>query len=109
MTEASLRCSAFGAAVNVAAVAADLIHAPFTLLLIFEQIKTGWGYGTDVEMFALYPWMIEFLALPILPAEIVFLILSIFLRPKRSVLLLSAILTGLLISQYVILNLFLFY
>lgn len=109
MTESSLKCSAFGAAINVVTVIANLVHLPFTLLLVFEQIKTGWGYGTDIEMFALYPWLIEFLSLPVLIAGIVFLILSIFIRPKRSVLILGAISTGLLIAQYVILNLFLFF
>lgn len=96
----------FGIIVTALSVVANAVHLPWLIWLSVEQIQTGWGFGTWMELAVLWPWMIEFILSPILIAGIAFLIFAIFRRPKKGVLISSAVLTGLLFLQFFLLNLF---
>lgn len=96
----------FGIIVTALSVVANTVHLPWLIWLSVEQIQTGWGFGTWMELAILWPWMIEFILSPILIAGVAFLIVSVFRRPKRGLLISSAVLTGLLFLQFFLLNLF---
>lgn len=70
--------SVFGIVMIVALAWINLLHLPWSIWLVLEQINTGWGGGTDIEMLALAPWTVELLSIPFLLAEIVFLLLFAF-------------------------------
>ena len=84
-----------------------IIHQ-LTRDLTVEQIKTGWGYGTDMEMLALLPWMTELLSAPVLLAGVVYGILSIFFRHEKRLMVTNALLFALAAAQIGLTNLFLF-
>ena len=54
----------FGIVSLVLAVWGNLGHLLFTVWVSAEQLKTGWGYGTDMEMAVLMPWLVEVLCIP---------------------------------------------
>ena len=73
-----------------------------------EQIKTGWGYGTNLELGVLWPWLIELLCLPVVITEIVYFIINTFKRSSTKVTIANMGLFSLLIAQYFLTNLFIF-
>ena len=87
----------------------NAVHLLWTFWLIDEQIKTGWGYGTNIELGVLYPWITEILCAPILIAGIVYLILAISRKPRKALLIPNIILFVLLVMQYALTNLFIWY
>lgn len=84
-------------------------HLLWTFWLIDEQIETGWGFGTKIELGVLYPWITEILCAPILIAGIIYLIVAVFKRPRKKLLIANIILTMLLVMQYALTNLFIWY
>lgn len=57
----------------------NLSHIVFTISVVMEEIETGWGRPTSLEMAVLFPWMLEiFLGVP----SIILAILSFSLLPK---------------------------
>ena len=98
----------FGTVTAVMLSFANLIHLPFTFWLVSEQIKTGFGFGTKVEMGALLIWIAEIVAAPALIAGGIFLILHIRRRATRPIGVLNIILFFLALAQYALTNLFLF-
>ena len=67
--------SVFGIVMIVALAWSNLLHLPWSIWLVWEQIETGLGAGTGMEMLALALLTVELLSLPALLAETVFLVL----------------------------------
>lgn len=86
----------------------NLLCLLWTVLLSIEQVKTGWGYGTNFEIGVLFPWIIEAVSFLAAAAAIVFLILACTskIKPKKSYMITNAILLGVWILQAVITNIF---
>ena len=99
----------FGVFTSLALVATNLLHVIWTWWLCAEQIETGWGYSTNMEMAVLYPWMCEVLSLPVILAGITFFVLSIWKRSEKCILITTAILFALYLAQIFITNLFIFF
>lgn len=101
--------TAIGALAFIGFAIGNLTHLIFTIMTIYEQIQNGWGYGTDLELFVLYPWAIE--ALIFLPSIAAY-ILYILIFPKKTflkwLLVFDTLLFGATIIQIVITNLFIF-
>lgn len=95
-----------GIIVTTLSTLANLLHLPWFIQILAEQVRTGWGGGTNIELAVLYPWMIEFLSIPVLIGGIALFIVSFFRRPKLGLLISSTALTLLLALQFVLLNLF---
>ena len=81
----------------------------WTLWLTIEQLATGWGFPTYLEMGVLWPWIFETLSLPFIILCLVFLILSIFKKPKKWIVVTNAILFILAVLQIGLTNLFIWY
>lgn len=60
----------------------NLLHYPWFAWLLSEQIKTGWGYGTDIEMAFLFPFFLQIFFF--FPTAIVALGLIVFRIIKRN-------------------------
>ena len=101
--------SIFGIFVIVALTLCNLAHLLWTIWLCAEQLQTGWGGGTGLELGVLYPWLTELLCLPGLLGSAVFFILSIFRRPQRKLITATGILFSLLLLQFGLTNLFIWY
>jgi len=87
----------------------NLLHLLWTVWLTAEQLQTGWGFGTGMELVVLYPWLTELICLPGMITGAVFLILSIFKPSKKGILSATLCLFIAAIIQYVLTNLFIFY
>ncbi len=87
----------------------NLAHLLWTVWLTIEQVKTGFGFGTNMELGVLYPWLTEILSSPVIITEIIYIIISIFKKPKKSLLVTNICLFGAVILQYLITNLFIWY
>ena len=107
----------FGAILICALIIANLVNLPWTFWLVVEQLETGWGYGTNMEMMALLPWALEFLCVPVIIAALIYVILcfvprikSRYLRAEqpdnRKVFIINISILVLLILQILITNLF---
>ncbi|MBO5090443.1 MAG: hypothetical protein J6C27_05990 [Clostridia bacterium] len=87
----------------------NLAHLIWTFGLVSEQIKTGFGFGTNMEIGVLYPWITEILCSPVLISAIVYLIISIFKRPNKNLLISNIALFSTILLQYIITNLFIWF
>ena len=99
----------FAVVMLVALCQADLWLVLWTLWLTLEQIETGWGGGTGMEMLALIPWMAELASVPVLIAGVVYGVMSFFRKQNKGLLIANIILFVALLTQIVLINLFLFY
>ena len=96
----------FGVVMTIILAIANLLHLLWTVCLTLEQIKTGWGGGTSMDLGVLWPWLIEFLCAPALVTEAVFFVISFFKRPSKSILIANICLFSAVVFQYVLTNLF---
>ena len=92
----------FGIIVTVFSAIANLCHLPWFIWVAVEK----YSGSMNISLAVLYPWMIEFLSIPILLGGIALFIASFFRRPKLGLLISSTALTLLLTVQFVLLNLF---
>ena len=99
----------FGLILVIGLIVANLASLLFTVDLTIEQIGSSGGDGTRIEMLALIPWMIELASIPLLVAEAAYLILHRWFISHRGLLIANAALCVLLIAQFVLTNLFMFY
>jgi hypothetical protein len=99
----------FGLILVIGLILANLASLLFTIDLTVEQIGSSWGDGTRIEMLALIPWMIELACLPLVGAGAAYLILHVWFASHRGFFIANVALYVLLLAQYVLTNLFLFY
>ena len=99
----------FGVITGMLMVGVNLVHAVWTYWLIAEQIETGWGYSTNMEMLVLLPWMIELICAPVLLTGVVYFIMSCFKRHEKIILVSNIVLFSLAVAQYLVMNLFIFF
>lgn len=99
----------FGAVLITPMVLVNLCHLLWTYTLVAEQIKTGWGFGTNMEMMMLAPWMTELICLPVMVAGVVYLVLSCFKRHHKGLMIANLALFSCAVAQFVVTNLFAFY
>jgi hypothetical protein len=97
------------AVVLAALIPANFLHLGWTYWLLDEQIETGWGGGTGLEMMALALWMLEALCVPVLALGVIYFVLSCYRRQKKKMLVSNIFLFAALAAQIVVTNLFLFY
>lgn len=95
----------FGIIVTVFSAMANLLHLPWFIWVAAEK----YSGSMNISLGVLYPWIIEFLSLPVLIAGIVFTVLSFRRRPALGLFISGAALTLILFLQAVILNIFLFF
>lgn len=103
----TVRNRIMGIIAAVLASLANLCHLVPTLTLVIEQARTGFGFGTNLEIGVLYPWLVELLLLPVLVYGAVYLIVC--RRAGRALYFTNAALISLILLQYVLTNLFIFY
>lgn len=84
----------------------NLSHLLWTIWVVVEQVKTGWGHGTDMELGVLYPWLTELICAPAMVTAVVYLALSAFLRHKRGILIANIVLFVCALVQFGLTNLF---
>ena len=99
----------FGAWTSIFLLIANLLHIIWTVWLISEQIDTGWGYSTNMEMGVLYPWLCELLCAPAFLAGIVFLIMNIWKHCEKWVSVSAGITFTCYFLQVFLTNLFIFF
>ena len=102
----SVGVTVFGCLTLAAAAGGNLLHGLFTLWAVVEQMNTGWGYGTDMEMAVLAPWFVELLCIPVFMAGVVFFLLNIKRRTPKGIVIANAVLCGMLALQIGVFNLF---
>ncbi len=101
--------TALGALAFIGCAIGNLAHLFFTIITIVEQIQTGWGFGTDLEMFVLYPWFIELLiCLPAIAVYIVYILIFPNKPFLKWLLVSDTLLFGAIIIQILITNVFIF-
>ena len=96
----------FGIIMLVLQAGANLLHLIWTVWLSAEQMQTGWGYGTGMEIGGLYPWLTEILCAPVLLATIVYLVMCICLKSRGGIVKGNIALFAALVLQYGLTNLF---
>lgn len=93
----------------------NLVNLPWFVWLTIEQIETGWGYSTDMEIMALLPIAVGFLSLPVLLVALIYIVLCLIPAIKQNYLnsvnnhkmfKINVILFIVLILQIVITNVF---
>lgn len=98
-----------GVVTIVMLVLANLGHLLWTAWLIAEQAKTGWGYGTNMDLAVLMPWITELLCAPAMIAAVVYLALSCAFRHKKGILIANIVLFTCAVLQFGVTNLFIWY
>ena len=88
---------------------ANLSYSFWTVWLVLEQIETGWGFSTKMEMFVLAPCLHSICLIPIFVVGLVYLLLHIKERSRLWVFIPNISLLSLLVLQHLINALFVFY
>ncbi len=116
---AKLPHTVFGIITFISLLLADLLHGIWTVWIVIEQVKTGWGYGTDMDILALVPWIVELVCLPAVILGIIYLAVMKRSIPKKlpkglpkslsrgKLYRLNGVMLWLLLLQYALFNLFL--
>ncbi len=99
----------FGGLIIAPMLLVNIANAFWTLWLTIEQIATGWGFATNLELGVLYPWMFEAISLPFILLCLVFLIISFFKKPQKWILITNIVLFTLAVLQIGLTNLFIWY
>lgn len=109
MAMKSDKMDVFGIVTVFLLAAGNVLHLLWTVHLTLEQVETGWGYGTEMELGVLWPWLTELLCAPALIFGIVYLVLAAF-KPTQKSLRIGAWCCFLaLVLQYAVTNLFIWY
>lgn len=86
--------------------AINLLHFPLFFLALAEQVQTGWGYGTNLELGVLFWWLAEIvLSVPFILA-CVFTALSFIQRDLKGKVVANTSLICMFVLQIVFSNLF---
>lgn len=87
----------------------NLVHFPLFVLVLIEQINTGWGYGTNLEMGVLFWWIAEYImVVPLLVSAGLF-VASMVKRDYKVKIAINAVLLVLCVLQIVLTNVFFIY
>lgn len=87
----------------------NIIHLPLTFSIVFEQIQTGFGYGTNFELGVLYYWIVEIILIIPLIVALIFLILMYVKKIPNQEIINRIYLFLLIFLQIGLSNLFIFY
>ncbi len=87
----------------------NLMHLYFTYYLTSEQLNTYWGFGSMIELGALYVWIVELLCLPIIVLTGIYFICCSVKNVGISYILPASFILGILILQFFFSNLFMYY
>ena len=103
------KANIFGGIIITPMLLVNIANAFWTLWLTIEQIATGWGFSTNLELGVLYPWMFQAISLPFIILSLIFLILSFFKKANKWILITNIVLFALAFFQIVLTNIFIFY
>ncbi len=106
MNKKSIGINILGGVTFGYSIIANLTQLLWTVWLTKEQIQTGWGFPTNMEMFALVVWLTQLLCLPALILGAVYLILHIRKKSAKWLFVSNAALLTTLAVQYILINLF---
>lgn len=87
-------------------IVANITQLLWTVWLTIEQIQTGWGFPTQMEMFVLVVWLTQILCIPALILGSVYLLLHIKKRSAKWLFVSNATLLATLAVQYILINVF---
>ncbi|MBQ8293152.1 MAG: hypothetical protein IJX78_05075 [Bacilli bacterium] len=96
----------YGLIITVILAISNLQSLFFTICLVIEQIQTGMGFGTLLEMFTLMVWISHLICFPAILGSIGYFILHIMWSSDRRVLIANIALFSFLVFQILITNLF---
>lgn len=101
--------SVFSVITTISLIIANIFHILFTILIIIEEIQTGIGYTTNLEILVILPWIIEIvICLPVIVLAIVSFCVSSKNNIKRINIINISLFTFLLL-QLIIFNIFIWY
>ncbi len=98
--------SAFGIIMIYLLAVANGFNLLWTWWLVKEQMQTGWGYGTNMDILVLVPWIIQLACVPVVIAAITYFITAVLKRIKGKVLIANIVLFSSLLIQSVLIHLF---
>ncbi len=98
----------FGIISGILLTIANLSYSFWTIWLTIEQINTGWGFSTNMEMFVLAPYLHSICLIPIFVVGLVYLLLHIKERSRRWIFITNLALLSLLVLQHIINAIFVF-
>ena len=108
MRQTSAFINVYGGLTFGSLIAGNLSQLFWIIWLTGEQLVTGWGFGTNIEIFVLMIWCTQIIALPILVVGLIFVILNIKRKAAKWLSISNIILFGMLIMQYALINLFIY-
>ena len=74
----------FGAITWCALIFVNLVNLPWFVWLLIEQVQTGWGYGSDMEIMVLLPLAVEFLCIPVFFVALIYVVLCYIPKIKQN-------------------------
>ena len=88
----------------------NLMLAIWTYTLVAEQINTGWGFGTNLEILALVPMLLSLISVSALTVGAIYILFTWLLKSgSKPVFITATSLFGVLAVQVVLINLFIWY
>ncbi len=106
MKKTSVGMNVLGGVTFGCSIVANLSQLLWTFWLTKEQISTGWGFPTQMEMFVLVVWFTQILCIPALILGGVYLLLHIKKKSVKWLFVSNAVLLATLAVQYILINVF---
>lgn len=98
----------FGVISAIALAAFDVICGVWTTIITIEQINTGWGHGTDLELAVLVPIMMALISLSALIVGAFYMLFALLLKERsKPLMIINGIGMGLLSLEIILIFLFL--
>lgn len=105
----SRKIEAFGLVTCILLGIADFLQIFWLIWLTIEQFKTGFGYGTNMEILALVPMLMNALALPVAVLGVIYCAVGARGRARRAVYFTAISLLSTLLLQVGLIQLFIWY
>ena len=104
------KMSIFGIVSAILGAIFNILLALWTYVLTAEQIKTGWGGGTGLEILAVVPMLLSMLSVSAITVGAVYVLFTLILKSgSKPTFITATVLLGTLIIQVVLINLFIWY
>ena len=99
----------YGILTAIASSISNLLQIFWLVWLAAEQVKTGFGHGTDMDILALIPMIMNIIAIPSIIASMIFLTIHIFKKSSKNIFIINLVLWVVLLIQIGLIQLFINY
>ena len=99
----------YGILTAIASGISNLLQIFWLIWLTAEQVKNGFGHGTDMDILAIVPILMNIIAIPSIIASMIFFMIHIFKKSSKNIFVINLVFWIMLLIQIGLIQLFINY